>query len=119
MDRDKIRENIAKAYWESEPAHMAWERIECSKASCYTFAAHILAIIDPLMEEAKKQEKERIKVAFLKYLTIDSETHDARRKEFNQAIFDAKAGWAVFNGTDLDMVMEKFNKALSDKKEGE
>lgn len=49
---------------------------------------------------------------FLKYLTVDSKTQDARRREFNQAIFDAEEGWAVFNGTDLDMVMNKFDKAV-------
>ena len=57
-----------------------------------------------------------LRALFLKYLTVDSETNDRRRKDYNQAIFDDKEGWAVFNGTDLDMVMEKFDKAL---KEGE
>ena len=51
---------------------------------------------------------------FVKYLTEDSETHDARRKEFNQAIFDAEEWWAIFNGIDLDMVMEKFDRAHKD-----
>ena len=51
---------------------------------------------------------------FLKYLTEDSETQDARRKDFNQAIFNAKEGWAVFHGTDLDMVMEKFDRAVKE-----
>jgi len=51
---------------------------------------------------------------FLKYLTVDSETKDARRKDFNQAIFNAKAGSAIFCRTDLDMVMEKFDKALKE-----
>ncbi len=54
---------------------------------------------------------------FLKYLTEDGETQDARRKGFNQAIFiDPKdtsfGGCQVFNGTDLDMVMSKFDKAI-------
>lgn len=48
---------------------------------------------------------------FIKYLTQDSETQDRRKKEYNQAIFDEKEGWQCFNGTDLDMVMEKFDKA--------
>ena len=52
---------------------------------------------------------------FLKYLTEDSKTQDARRKEFNQAIFDNREGWAVFCGTDLDMVMEKFDKAVKER----
>jgi len=55
-----------------------------------------------------------LRILFLKYLTEDSETQDARRKDFNQAIFNAKEGWAVFNDTDLDMVMEKFDKAIKD-----
>jgi len=50
---------------------------------------------------------------FMNYLTVDSDTQDARRKDFNQAIFDAKEGWAVFNDIDLDMVMEKLDKALA------
>lgn len=50
---------------------------------------------------------------FLRLLTEDSKTNDARRKEFNQAIFapEDKGGWACFTGTSLDMVMEKFDKA--------
>mgnify|MGYP001578600186 CR=1 FL=1 len=56
----------------------------------------------------------KLRELFLKYLTEDSPTHDARRKEFNQAIFDAKSGLAVFSGTDLDMVMEKFDKAYKE-----
>jgi len=56
---------------------------------------------------------------FVKYLTQDSETQDARRKDFNQAIFiDPKdkmfGGHQVFNGTGLDMVMEKFDKAVKE-----
>ena len=56
----------------------------------------------------------KLRRLFLKYLTEDSKTQDARRKAFNQAIFDAKDGLAVFNGTDLDMVMEKFDKATKE-----
>lgn len=42
-----------------------------------------------------------------------------RRKDFNQAIFlpysdDYFSGKQVFNGTDLEMVMEKFDKAVSE-----
>ncbi len=57
---------------------------------------------------------ENLRAVFLAYLTVDSETHDARRREFNQAIFDAKTGRACFNGTDLDMVMGKFDKAVKE-----
>ena len=51
---------------------------------------------------------------FIKYLTESSETQDARRKEFNQAIFDAKEGWACYSNTDLDMVIEKFDRAIAE-----
>jgi len=47
---------------------------------------------------------ETIRDLFLKYLTVDSEIKDARRKEFNQAIFIDPA----------DMVMEKFDKAVKE-----
>ena len=40
-----------------------------------------------------------LKKEILKYLTEDFKN--------NQAIFNKKEGWQVFNGTDLDMVMEK------------
>ena len=56
---------------------------------------------------------------FLKWLTEDSVTEDARRKEFNQAIFDPTEGFQCFNGTDLDMVMEKFDKAVREYEKGE
>ena len=60
-----------------------------------------------------------LRALFLKYLTVDSETHDARRKDFNQAIFIDSAdkmlgGKQVFTETDLDMVMEKFDKAVKE-----
>jgi hypothetical protein len=51
---------------------------------------------------------------FLKYLTVDSETQDRRRKEYNQALFNAQQGYQCFNDTDLDMVMEKFYRALGE-----
>lgn len=49
---------------------------------------------------------------FLRLLTEDSETSDRRRKEYNQAIFDADRGFACFSGTDLSMVMDKFDQAV-------
>ena len=52
--------------------------------------------------------------AFIKRLTVDSPHHDARREDFNQAIFDADKGFALFNGTDLNMVLEKFDAAVQD-----
>lgn len=56
--------------------------------------------------------KARFREEFLRLLTTDSETKDRRRAAFNQAIFDAERGYAVFSGTDLGMVMDKFDKAI-------
>lgn len=56
---------------------------------------------------------------FLKALTVDSETKDARRREFNQAIFDAEKGYAVWTGTDLGMVLAKFDRAAKIMKDRE
>ena len=69
-----------------------------------------------ILEAAYRETLKRMKQLFLGYLTVDSDTRDRRRKDYNQAIFDDEKGFAVFNGTDLDMVMEKFDMAL---KEGE
>ena len=55
-----------------------------------------------------------LRAAFVKRLTVDSPHRDRRRKDFNQAIFDAEKGFACFNGTDLDMILEKFNLAVKD-----
>jgi len=60
--------------------------------------------MDPLVQELRAE--------FVRLLTEDSETTDQRRRDYNQAIFDAEQGWAVFTGTDLSMVMEKFDKAV-------
>jgi hypothetical protein len=56
----------------------------------------------------------RLREAFLKRLTVDSPHNDRRRKDFNQAIFDAKEGWAVFDRTDLDMVLNAYDMAVRD-----
>lgn len=53
-----------------------------------------------------------LRAEFLRLLTTDSETKDRRRRDFNQAIFNAEGGWAVWTDTDLDMVMDKFDAAV-------
>ena len=50
------------------------------------------------------RERNLIKKKILKCLTEDFKN--------NQAIFDKKEGWQVFNGTDLDMVMDKVVKGI-------
>jgi hypothetical protein len=52
----------------------------------------------------------KLRDEFLRLLTEDGPTQDRRRKDYNQAIFNPD-GWAVFNGTDLDMVMGTCDKA--------
>jgi len=56
-------------------------------------------------------EKPTFRELFVKYLTQDSTTGDARRRDFNRAIFDAEKGFANYCGTNLDMVLDKFDKA--------
>lgn len=55
---------------------------------------------------------QELREEFLRLLTTDSETKDGRRKEYNQAIFDGDRGYAIWTGTDLSMVMQKFDKAV-------
>lgn len=55
-----------------------------------------------------------LRAAFITRLTVDSQTRDRRRAGYNQAIFDAVEGFACFNGTDLDMVLNKFDAAVED-----
>jgi hypothetical protein len=55
---------------------------------------------------------DELREEFLKLLTVDSESQDRRRKGYNQAIFDAERGYAIWNGTDLSMVMDKFDQAV-------
>lgn len=57
-------------------------------------------------------ELDELRRLFLQYLTVDSITTDMRRKDFNQAIFNAEEGWQVFAVTDLTMVMNKFDEAV-------
>ena len=121
MKQDKLREKIKAEYARfnhqliaiTARVNATGEFAELEQAE-EAFYSKILALFDE--EEIRKQERERIRVSFLKRLTFDSKTHDARRKEFNQAIFDAEKGWAVFNGTSLDMVMSKFDEALKEEK---
>ena len=63
-------------------------------------------------QESEDRQSQYLRKRFLKFLTEDSETKDRRMKEFNQAIFNKEKGYAIFHGTDLDMVMDKFDKAL-------
>jgi hypothetical protein len=96
-------------------------RVNCSKEHCSAsisrwFVSKESAIrywntrLIPVKEEIVSTNC--LRHEFLRLLTEDSDTNDRRKKEFNQAIFDKKEGWQVFNGTDLFMVMDRFNKAV-------
>lgn len=62
--------------------------------------------------DIRSQIASELRKEFVKFLTRDSETTDRRRREFNMAIFDRYQGYAIWTGTDLSMVMEKFDKAV-------
>jgi hypothetical protein len=51
-----------------------------------------------------------LRAEFVRLLTTDSPHQDARRRDFNQAVFMAD-GKAVWSETTLDMIMGKFDKA--------
>lgn len=61
---------------------------------------------------------EDLRAEFLRLLTTDSRTKDRRRREFNRALFISAPGDVYLDGkpvwteTTLDMVMEKFDKAV-------
>lgn len=55
-----------------------------------------------------------VRKRFLEYLTVNSSHNDARRKDFNQALFDKDEGFAVWERTDLSMVMGKLDRAIND-----
>jgi len=55
-----------------------------------------------------------LKEFFIQRLTVDSNTEDRRKKEFNQAIFSEETGSSCFNRMELDMVLEKFDLAFKD-----
>ncbi len=48
---------------------------------------------------------------FLRLLTVEGPTNDRRRKDYNQAVFDP-GGWPIWSETSLDMIMDKFDKAM-------
>lgn len=57
------------------------------------------------------EDTDRLRGEFMRLLTEDSGTRDARRKDFNQAVFMADGG-PVWTETTLNMIMGKFDKAV-------
>lgn len=66
------------------------------------------------LKEALLADYSALRAEFIRLLTEDSETNDARRREFNQAIFwsESDGGRCIWTSVDLDMVLEKFDKAV-------
>ena len=57
-------------------------------------------------------ETDALRAEFVKMLTVDG-SRDRRRRDFNQAIFNAEEGWAIWSSTDLDMVLTAFDHAVA------
>lgn len=71
------------------------------------------------MVDKKKMQWElaKIRELFIRRMTVDSDHHDRRRKDFNQAIFslnDDGTTYQCFNGTDMDMVLRCWDDAVRD-----
>jgi hypothetical protein len=55
-----------------------------------------------------------LRETFERVLTVDSATRDRRRKDWNVAIFAPRerGGYAIWTNTDLDMVLDAFDRAV-------
>lgn len=93
------------------------ERKKCCPDDGRFHDSHDMLVAQHL--KSRQATLREVKPQILKYLTEDSETKDARRKDFNQAIFDSKEGWQIFCNTTLDMVMTAVHKAIAALKSGE
>jgi hypothetical protein len=53
---------------------------------------------------------------FLRLLTEGGSTEDRRRNGYNQPVFASEpdGGYAIWSNTSLDMVMDKFDKAVAE-----
>ena len=60
----------------------------------------------------------KLRDLFIKRMTVDSETQDRRRRDYNQAIFAYEDNGAntyqVWDSMDLDMVLQCFDDAVKD-----
>lgn len=59
-------------------------------------------------------EAAKIRKAFVRHLTVDSEHQDRRKKDYNQAVFNADTGNSTWTNTSIDMVLDKFDKAINE-----
>lgn len=56
-------------------------------------------------------EIQRLRALFIEAMTLSSSHNDKRRKDYNDAIFDATTGEAIWNDMDIEMVLDKFDKS--------
>lgn len=74
----------------------------------------------PSKEFSEQKRFQKLRDCFIKRMTVDSETQDRRRKDYNQAIFcDYGRGEhdQVFCGTTMEMVLDCFDNAVKDLEE--
>ena len=66
---------------------------------------------------------DELREAFIRRMTVDSDHHDRRRKDFNQAIFDywsdneakdPRDTYLVWSDLTMDMVLRCFDDAVKD-----
>ena len=86
--------------------------VYCSNHESNVDPPLLFEALHPRMHIVYKHEIDRIPVLARAFRLGGFISIDRRRKEFNQAIFNKERGFACFNGTDLDMVMDKFDKAV-------
>lgn len=68
-----------------------------------------------------RQQIHELRNCFIKRMTVDSETQDRRRKDYNEAIFfDNGEGEykQVFCDTTMEMVLDCFDNAVKDWRRG-
>ena len=62
-------------------------------------------------------ELAKIRELFIRRMTVDSDHHDRRRKDYNQAIFTVREDGSTFanwTDTDMDMVLRCWDNAVRD-----
>lgn len=62
-------------------------------------------------------ELAKIRELFIQRMTVDSDHHDRRRNDYNQAIFTVREDGSTFanwNDTDMDMVLRCWDNAVRD-----
>ena len=71
------------------------------------------------MVDRKKMQWElaKIRELFIRRMTVDSDHHDRRRNDYNQAIFTVREDGSTFanwTDTDMDMVLRCWDNAVRD-----